>query len=87
MNLQKCRIGIAIDVCSLAPPPLVFSAEYRKFMEIAKNRMVQFLARFAAPKLLGHRFIAAVKITGSQQVFVTGFPQEAREIFRCGRAN
>ena len=26
------------------PPPLVFSAEYRKFMEIDKNRMVQFLA-------------------------------------------
>jgi serine phosphatase RsbU (regulator of sigma subunit) len=25
------------------PPPLVFSAEYRKFMEIDKNRMVQFL--------------------------------------------
>jgi serine phosphatase RsbU (regulator of sigma subunit) len=26
------------------PPPLVFSAEYRKFMEIDKGRMVQFLA-------------------------------------------
>jgi len=26
------------------PPPLVFSAEYRKFMEIDKSRMVQFLA-------------------------------------------
>ena len=26
------------------PPPLVFSAEYRKFMEIDKRRMVQFLA-------------------------------------------
>jgi len=26
------------------PPPLVFSAEYRKFMEIDKDRMVQFLA-------------------------------------------
>jgi len=26
------------------PPPLVFSAEYKKFMEIDKNRMVQFLA-------------------------------------------
>ena len=26
------------------PPPLVFSAEYRKFVEIDKNRMVQFLA-------------------------------------------
>ena len=25
------------------PPPLVFSAEYRKFMDIDKNRMVQFL--------------------------------------------
>src|SRR2546429_416353 len=25
------------------PPPLVFSAEYRKFMEIDKGRMVQFL--------------------------------------------
>jgi serine phosphatase RsbU (regulator of sigma subunit) len=25
------------------PPPLVFSAEYRKFMEIDKSRMVQFL--------------------------------------------
>src|SRR6266568_325923 len=25
------------------PPPLVFSAEYRKFMEIGKSRMVQFL--------------------------------------------
>src|SRR6202023_3375496 len=25
------------------PPPLVFSAEYRKFMEIDKNWMVQFL--------------------------------------------
>jgi serine phosphatase RsbU (regulator of sigma subunit) len=25
------------------PPPLVFSAEYRKFMEIDRNRMVQFL--------------------------------------------
>src|SRR5215468_4255465 len=25
------------------PPPLVFSAEYRKFMEVDKNRMVQFL--------------------------------------------
>src|SRR5262244_4003567 len=25
------------------PPPLVFSAEYRKFVEIDKNRMVQFL--------------------------------------------
>src|SRR5436190_6575834 len=25
------------------PPPLVFSAEYRKFMEFDKNRMVQFL--------------------------------------------
>jgi serine phosphatase RsbU (regulator of sigma subunit) len=25
------------------PPPLVFSAEFRKFMEIDKNRMVQFL--------------------------------------------
>jgi serine phosphatase RsbU (regulator of sigma subunit) len=25
------------------PPPLVFSAEYRKFMEIDKTRMVQFL--------------------------------------------
>ena len=25
------------------PPPLVFSAEYRKFMEIDKNCMVQFL--------------------------------------------
>jgi hypothetical protein len=24
-------------------PPLVFSAEYRKFMEIDKSRMVQFL--------------------------------------------
>src|SRR5215471_7874710 len=26
------------------PPPLVFSAEYEKFMEIEKDRMVQFLA-------------------------------------------
>jgi serine phosphatase RsbU (regulator of sigma subunit) len=26
------------------PPPLVFSAEYRRFMEIDKDRMVQFLA-------------------------------------------
>jgi serine phosphatase RsbU (regulator of sigma subunit) len=26
------------------PPPLVFSAEYRKFMEIDKSRMVQFAA-------------------------------------------
>jgi serine phosphatase RsbU (regulator of sigma subunit) len=26
------------------PPPLVFSAEYRKFMKIDENRMVQFLA-------------------------------------------
>jgi serine phosphatase RsbU (regulator of sigma subunit) len=26
------------------PPPLVFSAEYRKFVELDKNRMVQFLA-------------------------------------------
>jgi serine phosphatase RsbU (regulator of sigma subunit) len=26
------------------PPPLVFSAEYRRFMEIDKSRMVQFLA-------------------------------------------
>jgi serine phosphatase RsbU (regulator of sigma subunit) len=26
------------------PPPLVFSAEYRKFMNIDENRMVQFLA-------------------------------------------
>src|SRR5215831_4914023 len=26
------------------PPPLVFSAEYRKFMEVDKSRMVQFLA-------------------------------------------
>jgi serine phosphatase RsbU (regulator of sigma subunit) len=26
------------------PPPLVFSAEYRKFMDIDKSRMVQFLA-------------------------------------------
>ena len=26
------------------PPPLVFSAEYRKFMDIDKNRMAQFLA-------------------------------------------
>ena len=26
------------------PPPLVFSAEYRKFMDIDKDRMVQFLA-------------------------------------------
>jgi serine phosphatase RsbU (regulator of sigma subunit) len=26
------------------PPPLVFSAEYRKFMEIDKDHMVQFLA-------------------------------------------
>ena len=26
------------------PPPLVFSAEYRRFMEIDKERMVQFLA-------------------------------------------
>jgi serine phosphatase RsbU (regulator of sigma subunit) len=26
------------------PPPLVFSAEYRKFMNINENRMVQFLA-------------------------------------------
>jgi len=26
------------------PPPLVFSAEYGKFMEIDKDRMVQFLA-------------------------------------------
>ena len=26
------------------PPPLVFSAEYKKFMEIGKARMVQFLA-------------------------------------------
>lgn len=26
------------------PPPLVFSAEYRRFMELDKNRMVQFLA-------------------------------------------
>ena len=26
------------------PPPLVFSAEYRKFLEIDKDRMVQFLA-------------------------------------------
>jgi serine phosphatase RsbU (regulator of sigma subunit) len=26
------------------PPPLVFSAEYKKFMEIDKGRMVQFLA-------------------------------------------
>ena len=26
------------------PPPLVFSAEYRKFMEIDKSRMAQFLA-------------------------------------------
>ena len=25
------------------PPPLVFSAEYRKFMEIDKSRMVQYL--------------------------------------------
>src|SRR5437879_5266399 len=25
------------------PPPLVFSAEFRKFMEIDKSRMVQFL--------------------------------------------
>lgn len=25
------------------PPPLVFSAEYRKFMDVDKNRMVQFL--------------------------------------------
>jgi serine phosphatase RsbU (regulator of sigma subunit) len=25
------------------PPPLIFSAEYRKFMEIDRNRMVQFL--------------------------------------------
>jgi serine phosphatase RsbU (regulator of sigma subunit) len=25
------------------PPPLVFSAEYRKFMDIDRNRMVQFL--------------------------------------------
>jgi len=25
------------------PPPLVFSAEYRKFMDIDKSRMVQFL--------------------------------------------
>src|SRR5215467_13596266 len=25
------------------PPPLVFSAEYRKFMEVDKSRMVQFL--------------------------------------------
>ena len=25
------------------PPPLVFSAKYRKFMEIDKSRMVQFL--------------------------------------------
>src|SRR5499433_3891557 len=25
------------------PPPLVFSAEYRKFVELDKNRMVQFL--------------------------------------------
>src|SRR5947209_16296702 len=27
-----------------SPPPLVFSAEYEKFMEIDKDRMVQFLA-------------------------------------------
>ena len=26
------------------PPPLVFSAEYRRFVELDKNRMVQFLA-------------------------------------------
>jgi serine phosphatase RsbU (regulator of sigma subunit) len=26
------------------PPPLVFSAEYRKFMDISESRMVQFLA-------------------------------------------
>jgi serine phosphatase RsbU (regulator of sigma subunit) len=26
------------------PPPLVFSAEYKKFVEIDKDRMVQFLA-------------------------------------------
>jgi serine phosphatase RsbU (regulator of sigma subunit) len=26
------------------PPPLVFSAEYQKFVELDKNRMVQFLA-------------------------------------------
>src|SRR5690349_6140639 len=26
------------------PPPLVFSAEYRKFMSVDKSRMVQFLA-------------------------------------------
>lgn len=26
------------------PPPLVFSAEYRKFLEIDQNRMVQFMA-------------------------------------------
>jgi serine phosphatase RsbU (regulator of sigma subunit) len=26
------------------PPPLIFSAEYRKFMKIDENRMVQFLA-------------------------------------------
>jgi serine phosphatase RsbU (regulator of sigma subunit) len=26
------------------PPPLVFSAEYRKFVELDKDRMVQFLA-------------------------------------------
>ena len=25
------------------PPPLVFSAEYRKFVELDKDRMVQFL--------------------------------------------
>jgi serine phosphatase RsbU (regulator of sigma subunit) len=35
------------------PPPLVFSAEYRKFMEIDKSRMVQFLSSVCRfPKII-----------------------------------
>ena len=49
------------------PPPLVFSAEYRKFMEIDKSRMVQFLALGSADSRGS---------SGSKAVFLHDFRQK-----------